>query len=354
MIVEIITDAIKQNIGPLKAAPKQWFKRNCMMCQTQGHGADTRNRLGIQFNPQSVALNCFNCGFSASFTEGKELSKSFRYFLEELNIQKKFLDQIEFEIFKQRNQIHILRDGDEDRPEDTETKFRNLFQRWVPMDLPRDSLPITTWLEYGLDDPNFLKVVNYAIERKIYDLDNFYWSPDTFHNVNQRLIIPYLYRGQIVGFTSRLCFDAPKGTIPKYFQQCPNDFVYNLDHQQEWQRKYTLVTEGVLDAYVIDGISILGEIGQSKIDIVNRLQKQVIVCPDRDRKGWDLVEVAIENNWSVSFPKWDADIKDAARAAEKYGRLLTTYSVISSAVSGKDKINVKWKIGQNERNRQRN
>jgi hypothetical protein len=114
------------------------------------------------------------------------------------------------------------------------------------------------------------------------------------------------------------------------------------------------LTEGVLDAWTVDGISILGEIGQAKIDIVNRLQKEIIVCPDRDLKGWDLVEAAIDNNWKVSFPKWNKDIKDAAAASEKYGKLLTTHSIISSAIQGKDKIKLKWEIEFNGRKLQRN
>jgi len=48
------------------------------------------------------------------------------------------------------------------------------------------------------------------------------------------------------------------------------------------------------------------------------------------------------------------NIKDAAKASEVYGRLLTTHSIISSAVSGKDKIKLKWEIEQNARKRQRN
>jgi len=156
-----------------------------------------------------------------------------------------------------------------------------------------------------------------------------------------------------VGYTSRLCYNVADKSIPKYYQQCPNDFVYNLDHQDDRLRKYTLVNEGVLDAWTVDGISILGEIGQAKVDIINRLQKQVIVCPDRDKKGHDLVETAIENNWAVSFPKWNSKIKDACQAAEIYGRLLTTHSIISSAVSGKEMIQLKWEIEQNARERQR-
>lgn len=351
MIIDVLKDSILSNLGSLKTAPKGWYKRHCMLCHTQGHGKDTRNRFGIQFNPNSIAINCFNCGFSAGYTEGNELSNSFKFFLAQINIDKKFVEYIEFEIFKQKNKIRAVRDGDESTPEDQESKFRLLFQRWKPVNLPMDSLPITAWLENGLDDPDFLSVVNYALGRKLFDLDNFYWSPVRSHQQSKRLIIPYFYKNKIVGYTSRLCYDPPDKSIPKYYQNCPQDFVYNLDNQQAWSRKYALVTEGVLDAWVIDGISILGEIGQAKVDIINRLQKQVIVCPDRDKKGGDLVEVAIENNWAVSFPRWDSDIKDAAKAAEKYGRLLTTHSIIASAVSGKDKIHLKWRIEQNERAR---
>jgi len=352
-IIDVLKDAILANIGPLKQAPKNWAKRNCPLCHTQGHGKDTRNRFGIQFNPQSIALNCFNCGFSAGYTEGKELSNSFKFFLGFLHIDPKFIEQIEFEIFKQKNQITSIREGDNSTVEDRESRFKTLFQKWKPMELPGDSYSVTQWLESGLDDPTFLRVVNYALDRKIYDLDNFYWSPVTSHNLNQRLIIPYYYKRKIVGFTARLCYDVPDKSIPKYFQQCPQDFVYNLDRQDAWQRKYLIVNEGVLDAWTTDGVGTLGELGQAKIDIINRLQKEVIVCPDRDLKGRDLVDSAIENNWSVSFPKWTMDIKDASKAAEKYGRLLTTHSIISSAVSGKEKIKLKWDIEQNERKRKR-
>jgi len=348
MILDVLKDAALQNLGPLRQAPKGWHKRNCMLCHSRGHGQDTRQRLGIQFNADSIAVNCFNCGFSAGYTEGKELSKAFKTFLNEIHVGNKFIEQIEFEIFKNKNQLKTIRDGEQESSTD---KLKTLVQKWKPWELPADSLPITQWLEFGLKDINFLKVVDYALDRKIYDLDKFYWSPLKAQNMNQRLIIPYYYKNEVVGYTSRLCYNSAGKSIPKYHQQCPNDFVYNLDSQQDNPRKYVIVTEGVLDAWVVDGISILGEVGQTKVDIINRLQRNVIVCPDRDKKGWDLVEVAINNNWAVSFPKWDNEIKDAAKAAEKYGRLLTTHSIISSAIYKKEKIQLKWNIEQAERNR---
>lgn len=351
MIVDILKESILANIGPLKQAPKNWGKRHCMLCHTQGHGRDTRNRFGIQFNQNSILLNCFNCGFSAGYTDGQDLSKSFKFFLKNINLDDKYIKELEFEIFKRKNKIQSVRDGDEISAPDRETKLRSLFDRWHTRELPPGSLDLKTWLEYGNDDPEFLNVVNYVIGRKIYNLEEFYWTPEKTANLNQRVIIPYHYRGRIVGFTSRLYYSVADKSIPKYYQQCPTDFVYNIDGQSDWLRKYAILNEGVLDAWCVDGLSTLGELSQHKVDIINGLQKEIILCPDRDLKGGDLVEIAIENDWAVSFPKWTIDIKDAADASAKYGRLLTTHSVISSAIRGKDKIHLYWKITQSERAR---
>lgn len=349
MIIDVIKDAILQNIGPLKPASKNWQKRNCMLCHTQGHGADRRGRFGIQFNSQSIAVNCFNCGFSAAYSEGKSLSRSFKFFLGHLNIDSKDIDRIEFEIFKQVNKIKAVREGDE---ESQPKIHKPSYVKWREIELPSGARPITTLLKLHFANQNFLKVANYAINRKLYNLDEFYWTPESGHLMNQRLLIPYYFKGKIVGYTGRLAYDAADKSIPKYYQHCPNDFVYNLDNQEKWNRKYVILTEGVLDAWTVDGVASLGEINKEKIDTINRLQKQVIVCPDRDASGSHLVQAAIENGWAVSFPRWEPGIKDAARAAEKYGRLLTTYSIVQSAVEGKDKIELKWRIESNARQRQ--
>jgi len=354
MIIDLLKDSILENIGPLKQSPKNWYKRNCMLCHTQGHSADTRSRFGIQFNSTSIALNCFNCGFSAGFTEGKGLSKSMKFFMKQINISDEFIRQIEFEIFKQRNNLGITREGY--TFEDKDARLRSLFSTWKTVSLPEGSFSLQQWLDLGTTEEDFLNVLEYTLSRKINDLNNFYWCPDTHNNLNQRLIIPYYYKNKIVGFTSRLYYNSTNKEIPKYYQQCPTDFVYNLDSQQEWSRKYVIVTEGVLDAWAVDGVAVLGELGQAKIDIINRLQKRIIVCSDRDKKGSDLIDAAIANKWDVAFPKWlhwERKIKDASKASEIYGRLLTTHSIIDSAISNPDKIIVKWKYEQNTRDKMR-
>ena len=76
-------------------------------------------------------------------------------------------------------------------------------------------------------------------------------------------------------------------------------------------RKYIIITEGVLDALAIDSVSSLGnKLTQGQIDLINSIGKTVIVCPDRDKSGGNLIDVAVENNWLVSFPQWENNIKD--------------------------------------------
>lgn len=342
MILEILAEEIKQNIGSLKPAPKGWLKRHCMLCHTQGHGKDTRNRFGIQYNPQNIVVNCFNCGFSATYQEGENLSRNFAFFLKQINIPDRFIEQVKFEIYRHKHQIQTVKEGEIETPE---RRLRSLTGTWTIKDLPDGSMSIKDWLEYGLDDPDFLAVAEYAVSRKIYDLDKFFWAPNKEFQLNNRLIVPYYYHGALVGFTSRYVLPDPEKKIPKYYQQSPTDFVYNLDNQTDWDRRYVIVNEGVLDAWFTDGVGILGEVNQNKIDLVNRLDKEIILCPDRDRKGSDLIKVAMENGWAVAFPRWGS-IKDAAAAVEQYGRPLTIHSIIQSAIWDKDKIYLHWKFNE--------
>lgn len=346
MIVDILKQLITEHIGKLKPASKGYMTRNCMLCHARGYGQDKRRRFGIKFEHNSIIAHCFNCGFSCSYVEGNDLLPPFKFLLKHLGADKTFIKHIEFEIYKLKNGLAI-----ESESQSIEEKIRKLFSKWVTGELPIQSKTLLQYIDEGYNDADFLQVVEYAISRKIYDLDKFYWSPAKSFQLNNRLIIPYYYRDKVVGFTARLAFNLPDKSVPKYYQLSPEDFVYNLDAQNTWTRKYVIVTEGVLDAWAVDGVSTLGEINQYKCEIINRLQKVVIVCPDRDKKGGDLVSAAISNNWAVSFPGWDYNIKDAAQASEKYGRLLTTQSIIESAVFSKDKIRINWDIAQRERNK---
>ena len=63
-------------------------------------------------NPQSIALHCFNCGFSSAYNDGEPLSNSFKTFLNVIGVDRQFVKTIEFEQFKLKNRIVEVREGD--------------------------------------------------------------------------------------------------------------------------------------------------------------------------------------------------------------------------------------------------
>ena len=155
------------------------------------------------------------------------------------------------------------------------------------------------------------------------------------------MIIPFYFNNKIVGFTARLLRDGK----PKYISEQQPGYVFNFDRQKD-NRKYVIVCEGPFDAISVDGVALLSsDIGSHQKNLINQLKREVIVLPDRDQAGKKLIEQAIENEWSVSFPNWDRNIKDANEALLKYGRLATLYSIISAKEHSALKIKLlskKW------------
>ena len=122
-------------------------------------------------------------------------------------------------------------------------------------------------------------------------------------------------------------------------------YVFNIDRFADSKREIVIVTEGVFDAILVDGVAIQGNaVGPEQAHLIEKLGKRVILCPDRDKAGIELVMQAAELGWEVSFPPWTAECKDAADAVQKYGRLATVSSIIKHATGNELKIKVKAKM----------
>ena len=78
--------------------------------------------------------------------------------------------------------------------------------------------------------------------------------------------------------------------------------------------------------------------------MINNLNRQVIVVPDRDAPGEKLINQATEFGWSVAFPEWEDGVDDVADAVLKYGRLFTIQSILKTTESSKLKIDLKRKM----------
>jgi DNA primase len=168
----------------------------------------------------------------------------------------------------------------------------------------------------------------------------FHWTPEEAYNLHRRIVVPFYYQGETVGYTARAIVDGVK---PKYYSSHPADFVFNLDTQQkDWQ--FVIVCEGPFDAMSVDGVAVSGsEISDQQAELIDRLQREVIVVPDGDRAGRKLVDRAIELGWTVSFPVWLETCKDINEAVIKYGKLFVLKTILDAKETSKLKIELKKK-----------
>lgn len=320
---------------PQRASSGGWMSFNCPCCVDNGEPRrDTRMRGGVRHDAESISYHCFNCGFTASHKNGRVINKKMISLMRNLGISDGDIKRIQLDAIREKE----LANGPTLFISKTQTTIIPSFK---DCELPEGSMLLDDVLQTENPDTRAIMGAKYLIDRGLFDhVDNIYWSP---HPVfRQRVIIPYFQGGRIVGYTGR---DYTNRADSKYMMKTPKDFVYNVD-AIERKRKYLIVTEGVFDAAALDCVAIMSnEASQNQIDYINMFKGEIIVSPDRDKAGDKLIKQAIENGWSVSFPRWEEDIKDAADAVNKYGKLYTLKSVIDSSISNSTKINVKMRLG---------
>jgi hypothetical protein len=204
----------------------------------------------------------------------------------------------------------------------------------VPM--PDDAIKISDITDFTKFS---IAILEYMAARGLsVDDTDYYWSPSL--GWRDRLIIPFYFEKRIVGWTGRTVNPDKK---PKYMTEVQPGFVYGLD-EQHYSKVFAIVCEGQMDAIHIQGCALGGsEIADQQAMLLNRLQKQIIVVPDRDHAGKKLVEDAIDKGWSVAMPEWDQDINDIGDAVGKYGRLYTLHSIASAALDSPLKIRLRAK-----------
>ena len=319
-----------------KKTPSGWTSFNAPCCVHNGESQDKKKRGGIMTTADgTLSYHCFNCGYKASYVIGRRLSGKMRQLMSWLGIADDTIRKLAIEAM---------------RHEELDVKYeKKKFVTFKKKELPKNSHRLEIWLEkyvgQDLTEPQYQKIdsiLNYLKSRGVdpswYD---FMYSPDVTFDFNKRLIIPFYWRGDIVGYTGRMFEQSDK---VKYFTDVQPGYVFNMD-AQDWTRKFVLVTEGPFDAITVSGVSILGsEINDTQRELIEGLNRRVIVVPDRDQAGQKLIDQATEFGWSVAFPKWHEEVADVADAVLKYGRLFTIQSILKTAESSKLKIDLNRKI----------
>lgn len=312
------------NNGKLKKTPSGWLSGNAVCCQHNGTTPDRRQRGGVKNTENGgIVWHCFNCGFKASWVPGRNISPRLRSLLRWLNVPDDTITKLSLEILRENEGVQ------------TNYKISSL-PSFEESKLPKNSYPIDSYTEINCD---LFDVIKYMKNRCLYLEDyEFYWSPD--FNFRRRLIIPFRYQGKVVGYTAR---SIDPETKSKYISEQQPGYVFNIDNQY-YSRKYVLVQEGPIDAIHSQGVALTSfELNEQKFNLINQLNKEVVLIPDRDHEGENLVEQAIDKEWSVAMPDWDKDVKDVSKAVSRYGRLYTIYTIFESVFTSPLKIRLQKK-----------
>lgn len=318
-----IQDAVLQFLpARRKRSPSGWISFNAPCCVHNGESADSRGRGGVMTNPNgSVSYHCFNCNFKASYTPGYHLNYKFRKLLSWFGADENTVRRLVIEAVRVKDFV---------APEalEKEPKQEIVFRVRA---LPEDAKNI---LE-SKDPPALAYLAERHIDPEVY---TFYTSQDTEHNLNRRLIVPFTWKNEVIGYTSRTWDPVVK---PKYYSNYEANFVFNVDRQQpNW--KFVIVCEGPFDAMSVDGVAVLSnECNEIQADIIDSLGREVVVVPDSDPAGARLIEQAVEYGWSVSFPIWLETCKDVNEAVCRYGKLFVLKSIVESKETSRLKIELR-------------
>ena len=303
--------------GKRKQTSSGWVSVNAPCCIHRGESADRRMRGGIKSSPNgSFNWHCFNCGYTASFVLGRNLTFKARKLLEWMNVPKEEIERMNLESLKHKSIEGLLGERQE-----IVNKLQNI--EFEDRDLPADTQPVNTAVEEYL-------------QKRCVPLD----YPFLYKTMPRPgIVIPFTHDNQVVGHTTRFLDDRN----PRYIQDIQPGYVFGTDLQgANWQ--YVIVMEGVFDALSINGLAVLhAEINDAQVRLIRSLGREVIIVPDQDEAGMKLVERAVELGWSVSMPVWPQGVKDVNDAVIRLGRLATLITIMQSKETSKIKIELRKK-----------
>lgn len=312
--------------GKRRQTGSGWISFNAPCCVHNGESADRRQRGGIKITDQGWSFHCFNCGFTASFVQGRTLGFKARRLLSWLDVPQEDIERINLESLRHRSMQGIL---------DDRQRAGNAIQgiRFEDRELPEGFIII---------DENTPVHYQYLRERSVpkdYPIGMVGGSPKDKWTPRPGLIVPFTYDGRIVGHTTRFLDDKN----PRYIHDMQPGYVFGTDLQRaDWQ--HVLVMEGVFDALSISGLAVLhAEINDAQARLIRSLSREITVVPDQDEAGMRLVDRALELGWAVSLPDWPESVKDVNDAVKQLGKLATLIGIMRARETSRIKIELKKK-----------
>ncbi len=333
------TALIKWLPGRRKKGGSGWESMNCVMCHVNGEPSqDTKRKAGVIFSGLIFTYHCFRCGYKAHWKPGMLITNKLQTLLRMTGCPNDEIHQLNIQALKLSREEGLY------ELNDFLTDFKLDFDE---IELPKGAKSMMDWAMLRNPPEKFVEAFHYMVDRNLTVSriwDNIYWSPEIKNQMSNRIIIPFTFCGKIVGYTARFIKKNVPGSVTKYHTQCPNGFLFNNKHIDNNDRQFIILVEGPIDALAIDGVAYMSNtVTPKQVSWLNTSNKDIILVPDKDSSGVEAVEVAIENNWHVSFPDWEG-VGDVDEAVNKYGTIWTVGNILNSRTNNKTQIKVREKL----------
>jgi len=302
--------------GKRKQTSSGWISFNALCCEHNGESRDRRQRGGMKSSDQGWSYHCFNCGYTASFVIGRNLTFKARKLLQWMNVPQEEIERINLESLKHKSIEGLIGERQQIVNQLQNIEFEDRL-------LPADTQPLNDESQAYL-------------ERRCIPLD----YPFLYKTMPRPgVVIPFTFDNQVVGHTTRFLDDR----TPRYIQDIQHGYVFGTDLQKDnWQS--VIVVEGVFDALSINGLAVLhAEINDAQVRLIRSLGRDVVVVPDQDEAGIKLVDRAVELGWAVSMPVWPTGVKDVNDAVVQLGKLTTLLTIMKARETSKIKIELRKK-----------
>lgn len=309
-------DIVQYLPGKRRQTTSGWISFNAVCCQHNGENVDKRGRGGVKTDGENWTYHCFNCGFKASFVLGRSVSYRAKKLLGWLGVDSKDIELLSLESLRHKSITDLAQPLS--GPQLPEFEDRELPESAVSL------------------DPELHSEQYQYLQARHIDIDSypFLVTPSDPGRSSHRVLIPFTLNHRIVGYTSRFLDNK----TPKYISEQQSGYVFGLDLQMpDWQ--YMIVTEGVFDAISISGVATLhNKIGKDQAALIKQQHRRVIVVPDRDSAGLNMIDSAVEHGFGVSIPQWPEGCKDINDAVCAQGATATILGIVKNAMYNRIKI----------------
>ncbi|MCB1711392.1 MAG: hypothetical protein KDH96_02570 [Candidatus Riesia sp.] len=294
-----------------------WLNVKCPVCN------DYKIRAGFTFtnNGECCTYHCFNhssCGgaYSPHETAGF-MSHNFKRVMSCFGISEIDIKQLIFD-------NHLLYGDKQHKNEINNNPIRPsklIFPNYF------NELTKDTKSEFGQECLFYLK-------QRFIDIDTykFYFTEQTKNDAwNYRLIIPTFYKQDLVHYQGRDILDIHEKRYLKISAPIDN-VLYNMNELFRSTKEALLLVEGVFDGLCLTNNFVAitsSNITSGQLKWLKTTSRRVIVVPDIDTSGLELIQQSINNGLEVSFPKLplNTDINENVR---KFGQLFVLKEIFSN------------------------